>query len=91
MSEPIKVGDVVMQVHSCCGAYLGRIFMVEHIRPGPGSIYWFVCGKCTAPRFQPVYAFTYGIAAAPLAWLKRIPPLSELEGVKTEEDIREPA
>jgi hypothetical protein len=27
----------------------------------------------------------------PLTRLKRIPPLSELEGEKTQEDIREPA
>lgn len=90
MSEPIKVGDLVCVVRDkCCGRRLGLTFVVGEIWDGgkrKGSC--FYCG------FKPREAIACSdnspdSLGAPLSWLKRIPPLSELESEKREE--KEPA
>jgi hypothetical protein len=93
MDKPISVGDLVMVVRDCCGQYLGLTFRVEKVwTPSQGVI----CTECRVDFGSISVAETgmpKGIPAGrlPLSWLKRIPPLSELEGEKTQEDIREPA
>ena len=90
MSEPIKAGDLVQVVRwPCCGVYLGRVFRVDFIGEGSSE---YLCKKCGG---------AHGAATAmhaedarncfPVPYLKRIPPLSELEGQPTQQDIKEPA
>ncbi len=94
MEKPISVGDLVQVVRwPCCGAHLGKIFRVTLIRNllGSGS----GCFQCRRPGF-PVDGITaafvseYGFRA-PLPYLKRIPPLEELEGERRDEKLKEPA
>lgn len=85
MSEPIKAGDLVMQTKSCCSKCLGRVFVVGEVLSRG-----FMC-SCGFQVNAIVHAFTENVAAAPLEWLKRIPPLGELEGQPTHEDMKEPA
>lgn len=98
MSEPIQVGDLVMLVrgHPCVyeSSHYGVPYrVVEIIQPTGGGWHCSRCGE---------YDMHWGELAArlwhtgdgngmPLSCLKRIPPLDELEGVKTEEGIHEPA
>lgn len=94
MSEPIKVGDLVQVIRgtgcSCDKAHssLGLIFRVERMGLSSGQCHWChaYVGCENAKAAKPA---DYGSFS--LHRLKRIPPLSELEGVKTEEDTREPA
>ena len=93
-NQPIAVGDLVQVVRwPCCGASLGRVATVTQI--GRRVTIEHGCTTCSttktatgasAPAVQVGHELLW-----PLAWIKRIPPLSELEGVKTQEDIREPA
>lgn len=91
MSEPIKVGDLVMVVRVCCTAYMdgaGPIFRVHKIHGvGRGS----TCAYCGAMLPNTDRATEGALVGVPLPWLKRIPPLSELESEKHKEDLREPA
>lgn len=90
MSEPIKVGDLVVVVkpNECgCSTSLGHIFRVDHIQGGPNR-----CGTCGTAFENPLDAWQQGSDwSAPVFSLKRIPPLGELEGAKQKEDLREPA
>lgn len=88
MSEPIKVGDLVMVVRLCCVKYMdgdGPIFTVAKIHDiGRGSI----CTHCKSDL--PDTARAASVAAfvgVPLPWLKRIPPLSELGDVEHKEEL----
>jgi hypothetical protein len=89
MSEPIKVGDLVGVVQGgCTDTYIGYIFTVLDLSPVAHR-----CARCNVihgtglwARHEPWEDNGVWIATSRL---KRIPPLSELEGVKTEEDIRE--
>lgn len=87
MSErPIEVGDLVQVVRTCCHQHgrFGKIFTVA-------SILKSVTSECNRghttfgdvcrwdDRDETVYL--------PMQWLKRIPPLSELES--TDETIKE--
>lgn len=90
---PGDLVQVVRMTHGCGSQpmWLGRIVGVEYIDPmNP------VCSVCRSQiepgqRSAAVRVNDGTLAGLPLNWLKRIPPLSELEGTKTEEDIREPA
>ena len=90
MSEPIKVGDLVMVVKkNVCGCdwSVGMVFKVIAIDRTQAKNWCCKCGALYGPFDQAVN----GVWGAALYRLKRIPPLSELESEKREEDIREPA
>ena len=88
VSEPISVGDLVVVVKPtlCCGnpSRLGRTFVVKKIEFGPNRCHWCHTAIEDSDAFD-----------GELWWtprrLKRIPPLSELEGQPTQEDMKEPA
>lgn len=92
MSEPIKKGDLVVVVKPspCCGSYkrIGYVFRADYIMASVPS-----CGLCGAVNNQDEIGVWQSGAkfSIQLPRLKRIPPLSELEGERTQEDIREPA
>ena len=86
MSEPIKVGDLVMVVKVCCEQMakhrnFGRVFTVTGFNTGSLRCHhcWFRVPHATWAEF--------GIEEAYVPWLKRIPPLSELDDVKNDEEI----
>lgn len=96
-NAPIQEGDLVQIVRwPCCGSFIGEIYTVYGF--GSRGRKERMCIKCDV--FMPAGTFAdigsnpsianrHGMV--PLTWLKRIPPLSELEGVKTDEPIEEPA
>lgn len=91
MSEPIKVGDLVMVVcgSACCDSRHtnGWIFVVDNFYTGDFG----ACRNC-GKRGRGTLARRAGDKDGwDLPRLKRIPPLPELEGQRTQEDIREPA
>ena len=89
MDRPIQVGDLVQVVRPCCSAYGGNISVVSNIESD--SIGWH-CTKCQAEDGGGTYAelnFGKGFGWLPLHQLKRIPPLDELEGERTEENLKE--
>ena len=98
MSEPIKVGDLVVVVRDRCGQYLGDLYTVLGFESFP-TLTKFNCLRCgITHQISLDESMTtiradrgYGEGNIPLQWLKRIPPLEELEGQRTEETIREPA
>ena len=87
---PIQVGDLVEVIYSCCNDQLGLFGRVDGWSRRSGD--WVGCSVCAkpVPGQNEEFALVWG-AKWPPSWLKRIPPLAELEGTKTEEDIREPA
>lgn len=95
-SSPIGVGDLVriVQSHDCDpNLGLGYITTVERIEIARA----FQCAKCMKiDHSLDGQKLAYGTIAGtsgywPLAWLRRIPPLAELEDQDTREDLREPA
>ena len=90
MSEPIKVGDLVVQVYDCCPTRpLGKLGI-------PGIVARIVqdvssCGHCRGRYgYQGPLVMLAGEPEywkTPLHWFKRIPPLSELDDVKQDEEI----
>ena len=87
MSEPIKVGDLVVVVYSCCNHKLGSVGQVESFYQG-GFGEKLLCDKCCR-NVTPRDSMTAQVGEHywPLSWLKRIPPLSELEGEQREEEL----
>lgn len=87
MSEPIKVGDLVVVVRACCMTaekWVGITFTAAppNARYQPWSN---CCGRKTPGRG---FAENTQAGANWSEWfLKRIPPLSELEGEKRREEI----
>lgn len=101
MSEPIKIGDLVMLVrgHKCALDFKGGVpWQVTDIRMDEGfGMRCQICGQ-TGIGKNALRAGGMGTPAGvkghpdggmPLSWLKRIPPLSELDAIKREE--KEPA
>ena len=87
--RPIQVGDLVMVVKAipCCGTigqWMGKIFTVVAFAPT------WTCAKCKKTTFATA-AMIDSHWRQPLVRLKRIPPLEELEGQRTEEKLKEPA
>jgi hypothetical protein len=87
MNEPIKRGDLVLVAKACpfCGdtADLGQVFVVNDL---------FQSGEpmnCCGDRTPAVCASSADKdwCGTPLALLKRIPPLSELDDVRQDEEI----
>ncbi len=97
MSEPIKPGDLVIVIRDgvcVCGGTgpgdIGRIFLVGAIRMSHGR----VCTDCHRKKPDTIVATPeeritrngYDLIFS-LDRLKRIPPLSELDDVKRDEEI----
>ena len=91
MDRPIQVGDLVQVVRwypcNCCGGQISRVVSLLLDSPCNGCS---VCGSDIPLQFYAL-ATLDGFGEAPIQWLKRIPPLSELEGAQTQEKLREPA
>jgi len=89
--RPISVGDLVMVVrgHEC---HKGEVYTVHGIEPAT-AIPW-KCKRCKEVVKVGEYTFvdvTGRSEGFPDSWLRRIPPLTELEGERTEEKLKEPA
>ena len=85
----IKVGDLVVVVkpRGCgCTINLGRVFRVLNF-----GIWNARCSACRHILPKIFMAEADEIYAFEPYRLKRIPPLEELEGKRTEEKLREPA
>lgn len=87
--KPIAVGDLVQVVKPtpCCGTdieHVGHVFRVTGFQ---------MLGFCKFCDFRHGHRSIRGHAHGSVREdrLKRIPPLDELEGVKTEETLKEPA
>ena len=90
--RPIQVGDLVQVVRPsfCIGGNegIGVTFIVERIDLDGGSR----CSYCDKEHGDGHYYALSVVAKGwwPLRRLKRIPPLSELEGQRPEESLRQP-
>ena len=89
MSEPIKVGDLVVVVRwPCCGEHLGRVFRVASMRHS--SSIGNGCWQCSTrtERYEGTLALESAFGfRSDVVNLKRIPPLSELESEKNKEEL----
>ena len=87
MSERIAVGDLVQVVKwPCCNRHTGKIFTVVNIS-GSGGV---ACAGCRAIHYGAHSESDLqdgDVCWAPNAWLKRIPPLDEIESIKRDEEI----
>jgi hypothetical protein len=88
MSEPIKVGDLVVVVKPtpCCGnhGHIGTIFQVARLVHLEGRCNW--CGQ--VPPAEPGADWGKNDASGfSLITLKRIPPLDELERDQIVEEL----
>ena len=89
-NRPISVGDLVMVVHECCPheSSLGEIQTVLSIEHDRATCEW--CDCVTSGHHAHLSdAEDNDTFWLPLSWLKRIPPLSELESTKTDEPMKE--
>ena len=93
--RPIQAGDLVMLVRHCTPAMnngsLGAVFVVKEIVHHQIDSCVLCGANHTGMYARPVAKYAGTHTRAPLSWLKRIPPLDELEGAKTQEKLREPA
>ncbi len=86
MSEPIKVGDLVVVVRDCCdGELLGFVGEVRLLHTD--GLRCLRCGLVSGEHGAIVEFRQSFHDKLPLSWLKRIPPLEELEGEKRDEEI----
>lgn len=88
--RPIQVGDLVQVVlpTPCCGKLgklYGTMFTVSGFRTSYGR-----CAQCNLPGPRLV-AEGHSNRTFSVVRLKRIPPLSELEGERTQEKLKETA
>jgi hypothetical protein len=76
MSEPIKVGDLVMVLDHCCEQdTLGHITTVSSLFQSNGR-----CITCNTAHYNTPAALLDGTPHSfRVSWLKRIPPLAEME------------
>ena len=88
----IKAGDLAVIVrwdHQHGDEYIGYVVQVESIDPRGCE-----CPICRIEVVAGPSAYTHlkgKECGLPLPWLKRIPPMKELEGQRTEENLKEPA
>lgn len=89
MSEkPIAVGDLVQVVRGC-GCYGGIPFKVGKI-DGPWKFYCAICKQKTTGMLAEKDGCVAGsLCVQPVSYLRRIPPLDELESVQTDEKVTE--
>jgi hypothetical protein len=87
MSEPIKAGDFVVVIYGCCeqsrACALGLHATVLHVFSNPDRL----CIFCNAPTPDLRAELDHQRWNAPVSWLKRIPPIEELDDVKQDEEI----
>lgn len=94
MSEPIKDGDTVYIArvdHPCAERGLGRVYVFKTKALPHTGIRCQFCGERDIALPNEDCHSTVGANGVPKRWLKRIPPLADLEGEKQKEDLREPA
>ena len=78
MTRPIQVGDLVWVLHGCCSDNkIGHILTVIEIYLG--SAHCYDCDKDFTGPIGILGKRGYARWGRPLSWLKRIPPLDELE------------
>jgi hypothetical protein len=84
----IKAGDLVMLIRQphCGGKNLGWIFRVEGVETR-ARVECFHCGHIASGRGAWIGPYQWG----PLSWLKRIPPIEELERDELVKKLTEPA
>ena len=87
--KPISVGDLVVVVREPrrCGQFfrLGLPYRVT------GFFHACRCRNCNERFAEPSALIDGKYEAIPLSWLKRIPPLDEIESEKRDEKLTEPA
>lgn len=87
MSEPISAGDLVIQIASCCDRAGGKIGVPGIAFSVTDDTTW--CEGCKR-RHNGLMVRIAGEPhhwASPAPWFKRIPPISELESEKRNEEI----
>jgi hypothetical protein len=86
MSEPIKVGDLVVVVrgHVCD---LGIVFAVARVETTTDYWHCAACGYVGDVTTETWAFLGKGVDGSPLSWLRRIPPLAELGEVEHDESI----
>lgn len=78
----IRVGELVMVVHTCCGQVpMGRVRVVSAMRETAA-----ICDRCMHVS-QGTHATASGDGWWPIAWLKRIDPPAIPESVTTDSEI----
>ena len=88
----IKVGDLVQVVKwPCCGRLLGHVFTVGKLWNVDSPHRCMYCGTDAPKGIAAVSMESPTDVGGMVQWLKRIPPLEELEGQNQKEDLREPA
>jgi len=88
MDKPISVGDLVRITHACCDPKNVVGYFEEVTRISNTST---DCGRCRTPHHGAHAWFRSGNHYGfPVAWLKRIPPLADLEGVLAQGEIKHP-
>ena len=91
MSERIEVGDLVMVMREHCpaNAVLGKIFGVIEVWPAQRGVA-LQCGNCGGVFSNGEHHSRLGNKNAdwiPTAWLRKIPPLSELDRTEHQEEL----
>lgn len=89
--RPISVGDLVVVVRPAnfCMCNVGKVFVVQRIAPSPDG--HLVCEGCGSVGKTTLDAQTPDGGWQGISQLKRIPPLTDLEGQRTEEVLRAPS
>lgn len=87
MSEPIKIGDLVMFTHWCCDQFSdgATIFTVASIRPSRSASCCSYCRKTLPHDRYAADAPQY--PGAPFSWLKKIDPPQEKQDERHDEEI----
>jgi hypothetical protein len=85
----IKVGDLVAVIHwPCCNGDIGLVFNVTGLKPATGvGGYCSHCGDRSKHSTTCQNAINAKGSIFPVHWLKRIPPLDELEKEQERKEI----
>ena len=89
MSDPIDVGDLVQVVQSraCCTKYAdgAELFVVVAVKQRHITLWCCYCDSLLPNEpFAAGAVFEWGM---PLSWLRKIPPLADLESTETKKEI----
>jgi hypothetical protein len=89
MDKPISVGDLVQVVTPCCDMVRGWTFTVTVIQYRTWQTQCDGCGHKAKGYYaaKADSAGPHGEAGCPVPFLKRIPPLDELDDVRTEDEV----